>query len=454
VRVQAERSRSAVLECRVFGRCGGCSALDVPIAVQLERKAAQVAERCAAWLAGVDGEWEAPSRTPRYDRAKLLYPVQPDRAGRPTLGIYARGTHDVVRIDACEVQHPALTELGRRAERVLRALRLEPWDERALSGDVRALHARIAPGTGELLVGVVTRAGVFPAAAELARRLHEAAQDLPRDRGPAVRVVGVVRNLNESPGNALVGRRSLALLGRDHQFDRDGKLELRVSFGSFYQVHRDAARLLYAPALAMLGDVRGARVVDGYGGVGCFGLRLAAAGAARVTIVESSAPACRDAVHNAERNALTGVDVERASFPAASFEPGPDLLVVDPPRAGLMQPGVERALAARAPRILHVACSAASLARDLAGLCAGGYRVRRMRLVDLFPHTEHVEVLTLLEREIRPRGARTGRRERRARDRGTRRRSRRRTGRTPGCWRPSPRARARADRSRLRSPRR
>jgi 23S rRNA (uracil1939-C5)-methyltransferase len=398
VRAEAEPRRSTGLRCRVFGRCGGCSALDVPIARQLERKAGQVAERCAAWLAGVDVEWDAPARPPRFDRAKLLYPVQPDRAGRPELGIYARGTHDVVPIDACEVQHPALTELGLRAERALRALGLAPWDERALRGDVRALHARIAPGTGELLVGVVTRAGVFPAAAELARRLYDAAQDLPRDRGPAVRAVGVVRNLNESPGNALLGRRSLALLGRDHQFDRDGKLELRISFGSFYQVHRDAARLLYAPALALAGDVRGARVVDGYGGVGCFGLRLAAAGAARVTIVESSAPACRDAAHNAGRNGLVGVDVERASFPAASFEGRPDLLVVDPPRAGLMQPGIERALAAAPARILHVACAVGSLARDLAGLCAGGYRVRRMRLVDLFPHTEHVEVLTLLER--------------------------------------------------------
>lgn len=398
MRTDVERRRSGGLRCSVFGSCGGCSALDVAIGAQLARKAAQVAERCAPWLAGVEVEWETPARAPRFDRTKLLYPVQPDRNGRPELGIYARGTHRIVRIDACEVQHPALTELGRRAERVLRALGLAPWDERTLRGDVRALFARIAPGTGELLVGVVTRAGVFPAAAELAQRLLEAAESLPRDRGPAVHAVGIVRNLNESPGNALLGRRSLALLGRDHQQDRQDGLSFRISFGSFYQVHRDAARLLYAPALALAGDVRGARVVDGYGGVGCFGLRLAAAGAANVRIVESSAPACRDAVYNAERNALAGIEVERASFPAASFDARPDLLVVDPPRAGLMQPGVERALAAAAPRILHVACAVGSLARDLAGLCAGGYRVRRMRLVDLFPHTEHVEVLTLLER--------------------------------------------------------
>ncbi len=382
----------------MFGRCGGCSALDVPIAAQLERKARLVAEHCAPWLARAEVEWEAPSRPPRFDRAKLLYPVQPDARGRPALGIYARGTHELVRIEACDAQHPALTELGLRAERVFRELRLAPWDERALRGDVRALHARVAPGTGELLIGVVTRAGVFPEAAELAKRLLDAAEDLPRDRGPAVRAVGVVRNLNESPGNALLGRRSLPLAGRDHQLDRDGALELRISFGSFYQVHRDAARLLYRPALELAGDVRDARVVDGYGGVGCFGLRLAAAGAASVRIVESNPTACRDAAHNAERNGLAGVEVERASFPSASFDARPDLLVIDPPRAGLMAPGIERALAAAAPRILHVACSAASLARDLAGLCAGGYRVRRMRLVDLFPHTDHVELLTLLER--------------------------------------------------------
>jgi tRNA/tmRNA/rRNA uracil-C5-methylase (TrmA/RlmC/RlmD family) len=117
-----------------------------------------------------------------------------------------------------------------------------------------------------------------------------------------------------------------------------------------------------------------------------------------VCIVEASAAACADAEHNVRSNALGGVSVVRAPFADASFAARPELMIVDPPRAGLMQAGVARVLAAEPERLLHVACSDASLARDLAGLATGGYRVRAMRLVDLFPYTDHVEVLTLLAR--------------------------------------------------------
>jgi 23S rRNA (uracil1939-C5)-methyltransferase len=117
-----------------------------------------------------------------------------------------------------------------------------------------------------------------------------------------------------------------------------------------------------------------------------------------VCIVEASEAACRDAEHNARSNGFEHVRVERAPFASASFAARPELLIVDPPRAGLMQAGVARVLAAEPARLLHVACSDASLARDLEGLAAGGYRVRAMRVVDLFPYTDHVEVLTLLTR--------------------------------------------------------
>jgi len=384
--------------CRHFGVCGGCASLAVPLARQLAAKAERARALLAPFLGEVDLEAPPPRGPARFQRTRLLYPVQPDRRGRPALGIYRRGSHRVVRIQECQIQDRALTALGRRAEAVLGALGLVPWDERALTGFLRAFQARIAPGTGELLMGVVTRGGPFPEGRELARRLLAAARSLPPSEGRPLRPVGVVRNVNDRPGNALLGPQSLALAGRDHLLDRQDGLSLRIGFASFAQSHRDAARLLYRPALALAGDARGQRAVDGYGGVGAFGLRLAAAGAAAVEIVEANPSACRDARENARRNGLGRVRVEEAPFARADFRERPDLLVVDPPRAGLGPEGCERALAAAPGRILHVACSVPALARDLAALCAGGYRVSAMHLVDLFPYTEHVEVLTRLER--------------------------------------------------------
>jgi tRNA/tmRNA/rRNA uracil-C5-methylase (TrmA/RlmC/RlmD family) len=170
-----------------------------------------------------------------------------------------------------------------------------------------------------------------------------------------------------------------------------------TSYARFYQLHRHAEAVLFQPALRLLGDVNGLRIVDGYGGVGTFALRLLRAGAAHVTLVESSPSACADARHNLEANGFAGRgEVREDPFGSAPLPPC-DLLVVDPPRAGLQAQGAAALLAAASPRVLLVSCSLESLARDLAAL-HGDDAVEALQLCDLFPHTEHVEALTLLRR--------------------------------------------------------
>src|SRR5690606_38678771 len=105
-----------------------------------------------------------------------------------------------------------------------------------------------------------------------------------------------------------------------------------------------------------------------------------------------------DAEHNAKVNELPNVTVQRTAFAGSTLPAGIDLCVVDPPRSGLQPAGVAVLLRAKPKRVLHVACSVEALARDPGQLTAGGYQVTAVRVCDLFPHTEHVEVLTLLER--------------------------------------------------------
>jgi 23S rRNA (uracil1939-C5)-methyltransferase len=387
---------AATPHCQHFGRCGGCSLLTTPIEVQLQHKIAYVESLLQPYLGDVTLQCAVPETTPLHFRTKLLYPVRKDRQGLPILGIYAPRSHELVRIRECRTQDTGLTALGIAAERILRELRLQPYDEGDGSGFVRAFHARLAAGTGELLMGVVTRGGTFPQGALLAEKLLAAARRLPSATSKPTRAVGVVRSIGERDGNYLLGERHVPLIGRDYQEDRADGLTFRISFGSFYQIHREASELLYGPALAMCGDVTGERVVDGYGGIGTFALRLLRAGAASVDLVEENPTACRDAEHNARANGMTALRVVKSAFATAEFAPGADLLVVDPPRSGLMDAGLARVLSARPKRLLHVACSAESLARDLAWLTAAGYRVQAAQLCDMFPHTDHVELLTLL----------------------------------------------------------
>ena len=385
----------ATLHCPHFGRCGGCTALDLPIAHQLEAKRRRALELLSPLLGEVEPRVHLPPRTPRHDRIGILYPVQ--RRGRGVVaGIYRRSTHDVEAITDCRIQHKALTVWGARAVEVLRAVGAPPYDETTGHGVVRALRARVMPGTDELLVGFVATTRRFAGRDALADGLAAAADGLRDDQGRPLTLAGVVLNVNDRPGNALLGPESVALRGRPWQLDRVGALSIRVSSASFYQLHRHADAVLFRPALALLGDVRGLRVVDGYGGVGAFALRLLRDGAAHVTLIESAPDACGDARANFAANGFHDVEVVERPFGAHAL-PACDLLVADPPRKGLGEDGADAVLAAAPPRVLLVSCSLEALARDLEGLAAR-YRPTALELCDLFPHTEHVEAVTSLER--------------------------------------------------------
>ncbi|HEB53436.1 MAG TPA: class I SAM-dependent RNA methyltransferase, partial [bacterium] len=352
-RPRSRRSRSdsrppaeQTFACRHFGICGGCSLLDQPIAWQLHDKLERCRELLAPFLNGCEIEHGLPRRPQQHFRTRLLYPVRQDKDRQPVLGIYEYQSHHVVRIDECRTQDRWLTELGRRIEPILKELRIEGFHAGRRRGIAKAFWARLMSGTGEVLAGLVTRPGAFDQGSAFADALMAATTDMPRTaRGR--RLVGVMHSISDRTDGFLLGDRHVPLRGRDYVTDERDGLTFRVSAGSFYQIHAGAHALLYRPAMAMCGDLRDRRVVDGYGGVGAFGLRAAKAGAKDVLVVEDNASSCRDAEHNKRLNELPQVAVQRAPFADADLPDDIDLLIVDPPRAGLQRRGVERALAAR-----------------------------------------------------------------------------------------------------------
>ena len=335
------------------------------------------------------------ARNPRHDRSSILYPIQPKGRG-VTLGIYQRGTHTIEEIEDCRIQHKSLTEFGVRATRILTRSRIAPYDETTGEGILRALRARIMPGTNELLVGLIATTSRFVGRDKLLKDLGEAAHDLRDDQGRPVKLVGVVLNINEAPGNVLLGERTITIQGDTWQHDRVGDLRIRVGFESFYQLNRHAEVILFRPALEMLGDVTGKTVVDGYGGVGTFSLRMLRDGAKHVSLIECAPSSCADARYNLRRNGFENSEVLEHAFGTKPVPPC-DVMVVDPPRAGLQEIGARAILKTDVARVMLVSCSQESLARDLERLTPA-YRVTAMRLCDLFPHTEHVETVTILER--------------------------------------------------------
>ena len=250
------------------------------------------------------------------------------------------------------------------------------------------------------MVGIVTTAGLFPKGAELAEAARAASDGLESAAGRGVRVVSVVRNLNDGDGNVVLGRRSVPLLGRDYLEDRFLGFTLRLSLASFFQPNAAAARLAAHAVRAFVGKDPVDRLVDAYAGVGILAL-CAARGASEVVAIEESESAVRDGEINAQRNGFTNFRYVRGraedELPKIAAERPIDVLLLDPPRAGLAEP-VRAALAAAAPgRIAYLSCSAPTLARDLAALVPS-FTIERIVPFDFLPQTEHIEVLALLRR--------------------------------------------------------
>ncbi len=307
-------------------------------------------------------------------------------------GFYRRRTHKIVDLNVCAIQHPLLTKLLWCVRNAIEELAVPVDDARGERGLLRHLVARVGLGTDETLAGfVVRRAGD-----ESIRRLAETVFARFARHG----LVGIVENLNSAPGSRVLGPVTRLLVGRGMLASHEDGLRISTSLTTFAQVNAAQASALHREIVAWLAPLEGKRVVDLYSGYGPIALRLARAGAS-VVAVEHNREAVQEGRQAADENGLAG----RVRFVAGDatrawselVEAPIDALVVDPPRRGLAPALVERLNAGALPRLVFVSCNPKTFLRDLE-LLRKGYVVRRLRAVDLFPRTRHLEALALLER--------------------------------------------------------
>ncbi len=345
---------------------------------QLAQKSAQVDEalRRIGDLDGFELEEIEPALEQWRYRNKLEYSFG-EREGEPILGFHARGRWDlIVDVEDCRLA----SERGNAARNAVREwARLESvpaYDGRSHEGVLRNLIVREGWRTGQIQTRLVTSAARFP---KPPVDLHTAIEG---DSGGT-----------EGPTGALGAERL-----REELFD----LKLEMSHGAFFQTNTEMAERLYAIAAQYAGLSGSERVFDLYCGIGTIGLTMAGK-AGEVWGLEIVAEAIADAEANAERN-----KIENAHFMAGSARTGvrpliekvgkPDVVVIDPPRAGLSQKIVRRVIECEAKKIVYVSCNPTTLAPNAAQLVEAGYTLRRVKPVDMFPQTPHIECVALLEK--------------------------------------------------------
>jgi 23S rRNA (uracil1939-C5)-methyltransferase len=358
--------------------CPGAPWQSLPYEQQLRHKQSQV-EDALVRLGGLEG-FELEGIEPAVEqwryRNKLEYSFG-ERKGELVLGFHARGRWDLV-VDAEDCQLASERNNARRNELRdwARSAQLTGYDRRAGVGSLRNLVAREGRRTGQLQTRLVTSAA-----------------EIPR---PPVDLHTIV----EGSGGGTDG--PTGVLGDEYLEEELRGLRFRISHNAFFQTNTEMAERLYGIAAEMAGLTGSERVFDLFCGIGTLGLSLASH-AGEVWGVEIVPEAIADAEENARRNGVGNAhfragDARKEIRPLLDEAGRPDVVVVDPPRAGLSKKVVRRLIECDAPRIVYVSCNPTTLAPNAAQLAEAGYRVRRVKPVDMFPQTPHIECVALLER--------------------------------------------------------
>jgi 23S rRNA (uracil1939-C5)-methyltransferase len=396
----AEATRTALLEpgegrveapCRHFGTCGGCRFQDYEYERQIAAKELQVRDALVRLGKFRDPPVEpiVPAESRYHYRNKLEYSFSSGGDG-PILGFHRAGRWDeVVDIDECLLTTELGNAIREAVKRWAREESLEPYDQESGAGYLRHLVVREGRNTGDVLVVLVTAPGerfdadflvetltAFPEV----KSIHWAVNDRPAE----------VTNLP-----------TRVLWGNDWIEEELCGLRFRVRPNAFLQTNTAMAETLYSLARQAARLSGEETLYDLYCGTGTIGLSLAGS-AKSVWGVEISEESVACAIENADANGIGN-----ASFFAGNVGQSleelrdragpPDVVVVDPPRAGLAGKALRRTGALQSPRIVYVSCNPTTLASDLAVLRDEfGYRLERCTPVDMFPHTPHIESVSAL----------------------------------------------------------
>ena len=432
--------------CPVAGKCGGCQLQHLSYEKELAWKEDRIAQSLIR-IAGLSPEEVERKKEgilggvlSRY-RNKAQYPVQSRkeiRSGRATsvsdwkvdgkwpgknkieakekssdlsMGFYGFHSHRIIETKDClinSVENPLILNC---IKDWAREYKISGYEEETGKGLLRHIFLRKGFSTGEILLCLVLNGKSLPHGKELWERLQDLSLSVEEGGQVQGSIVGLCVNINEGRGNAILGRETRCLYGKDSIEDKIGELSFSISVPSFYQVNPAQTEKIYGKALEYAALTGEETVWDCYCGIGTISLFLAQK-AKQVYGLEIVPEAIENAKKNAEKNGLHNTEF----FVGAAEEVLPkwveeqkregkdvgnlvDVVSLDPPRKGCDEACLSAVLELSPKRIVYVSCDPGSLARDIKYLREGGYELQKWVGIDNFPRTGHVETIALLQKE-------------------------------------------------------
>ena len=382
--------------CSRFGECGGCAYQKLPYESQLQLKAEQVKKLLLPvcpdlpfeGIVGSPKEWEY--------RNKMEFTFGDEYKDGPlALGMHKKGSfHDIVTTKDCKIVHPDYNRILETVLAYFSERKVSFFHRMSHEGYLRHLLVRRAVKTGELLVSVVTSTQELVPMDTLVEQLLA----LPLEG----KIVGILHVKNDSLADVVQSDETVVLYGQDYFYEELLGMKFKISTFSFFQTNTLGAEVLYTTAREFMnsdgGDAAEGKVVfDLYSGTGTIAQMMApvAKKVIGVEIVEEAVVAARE---NAKLNGLTNCEFIAGDVLKVidTIEERPDFIVLDPPRDGIHPKALKKIIDYGVENLVYISCKPTSLARDLVVLQEEGYQVKRVKCVDMFPETTHVETVVLL----------------------------------------------------------
>ena len=377
-------------DCPAFSRCGGCLFRHIRYEAELKQKQKAVADA----FSRIGGFSLTPepilSGDPLRYRNKAQFPFGTDAGGKVVLGFFAKRSHRLIPLEDCPLQDEAFASIAAATVQWANDNQVSVYDEKTKKGVLRHLFLRSGKATKTVLFTLVTATESVPALSALVKII--------RKRFPSV--TGILVNVNPKDTNVILGEKYIPLWGDPVLRDRLLDTDFEISPAAFYQVNHDMTERLYQLAYDYAGFSGKEFLLDLYCGIGSVGL-CACRKLDRLLGVEIIPKAIESAKVNARLNGFQNgtfiaADAAKAAQTLAKDGLSPDVIIVDPPRKGC-DPQTLASIADMAPeKIVMISCNPATAARDCKLLSEMGYAPTRLRPVDMFPRTGHVETVVLL----------------------------------------------------------
>lgn len=378
--------------CPIYDACGGCQLQHMTYSQQLVEKRDLVVQALERYLKGTDVlvNDTIGMEDPWHYRNKSQFQTRL-KGTKVIAGLFAEGSHQLLDIEQCLVQHPDTTVITNAVKRILEELKMPIYDGKTMKGIIRTIVVRTGLKTGEIQLVLVTTRSKIPQKELLMEKL----------KAIDINLVSIVQNINKEKTSLIFGEETITLYGKDTIHEELGELAFDLSARAFFQLNPTQTVKLYNEIKRAAQLTGTEKVVDAYCGVGTIGLWLAD-GAGELRGMDIIHDSVVDAKANAKRQ---GVKAKYVTGTAEKWlelwskeDFVPDVLTVDPPRTGLADSLLKTILNVKPERFVYTSCNPSTLAKDLQQLTKV-YRIKYIQPVDMFPQTAQVEAVCLLERK-------------------------------------------------------